>query len=99
METFGIILQAVAFLLALLAAVLLFWVNKEKNHSKHMLVLLLIVLSLLNLNGVLFHTGWYLDFPWFHKIALPFSLLPYPFAWLYIRSVLYVELKFKSMIG
>jgi AraC-like DNA-binding protein len=96
MESFGIILHTAAFWLSILVGIILLWVNKDKSHSKNLLILLLLILSLLNLNSILFQTGWYMSSPWFHKVALPFSLLPYPVAWLYIRSVLLGELKFRK---
>ena len=58
-----------------------------------MLIWLLLLLSLLNLNGVIFHNGWYMQLPWLHKIATPFSLLIMPVTWLYVRSVLKGEIK------
>ncbi|MEY2902284.1 MAG: hypothetical protein RLY89_1390 [Bacteroidota bacterium] len=82
--------------MAILAAAILFWVNKEQSHSKRMLIVVLLVLALLNFNGVFFHAGLYLIYPWFHKIPIPFSLLVAPTAYLYVRSVLKGELKFKK---
>ncbi len=96
MESIGIIFQSVSCLLALLAAGILLLVNQDKIHSNRMLVLLLLVLFILNLNGVLFHTGWFIKYPGFHKTAIPFSLLIYPAAYLYTRSVLQGELKFRK---
>lgn len=61
-----------------------------------MLIIVLLILALLNFNGVFFHAGLYLIYPWFHKIPIPFSLLVAPAAYLYIRSVLKGELKFEK---
>ena len=96
MEQIGIFFQVVSCLLALLAAGILVWVNKEKTHSKFLLVILLIILAILNANGVLFHLGWYLQLPWMHKMAIPFSLLIAPVAYLYMRSVLNGELTYRK---
>ena len=96
MELTGIFFQLVSCLLALLAVAILIWINKEKTHRKHLLVLLLLVLAILNANGVIFHLGWYMKFPWLHKIAIPFSLLIAPAAYLYIRTVLKGELAYKK---
>jgi AraC-like DNA-binding protein len=92
MELLGTLFQTLSALLALLAASILLWVNKEPSHSKKMLIWVLLILSLLNLNGVIYHNGWYMQVPWLHKIAIPFTLLIAPVTWLYIRSVLGVEL-------
>ncbi len=96
MEIFVTIFQSISCILALLAAVILIGVNENQTHSKRILVLLLLVLSILNLNGVLFQTKWFLSYPQFHKIAIPFSVLVYPVAYLYIRSVLLGELRFRK---
>jgi AraC-like DNA-binding protein len=96
MEFLGIIFQIIAFLLAILAVAILTWVNKDKSHSKKLLVILLLILAILNANGVVFHLGWYMKFPWMHKMAIPFSLLIAPFAFLYIRAILNGELTFRK---
>ena len=96
MELTGIFFQFVSCLLAILAVAILIWINKEKTHSKHLLVLLLLVLAILNANGVIFHLGWYMKFPWLHKIAIPFSLVIAPAAYLYIRTVLKGELNYRK---
>ncbi len=84
------------FLLSLLAAAILLWVNKDQSHSKRILIAVLVILSLLNFNGVFFHAGLFLKYPWFHKVLIPFSLLLFPATYLYIRSVLLLEFKFKK---
>ena len=78
MELLGTLFQTLSALLALLAASILLWVNKEPSHSKKMLIWVLLILSLLNLNGVIYHNGWYMQVPWLHKIAIPFTLLIAP---------------------
>jgi AraC-like DNA-binding protein len=93
METLGILFQAFSAFLALMAASILLWINKEHSHSKKLLIYVLSILALLNLNGVIFHKGWYLQVPWLHKIAIPFTLLIAPVSWLYTRSLLRSELK------
>ena len=92
MELLGTLFQSISALLALLAASILLWINKDHSHSKKMLIWVLLILSLLNLNGVIYHNGWYMQVPWLHKIAIPFTLLIAPVTWLYTRSVLGVEL-------
>jgi AraC-like DNA-binding protein len=93
MQSLSVIFNSISCLLAILAAAILFWLNHENSHSKRMLIWLLLLLALLNLNGVIFHNGWYMQLPWLHKIATPFSLLIMPVTWLYVRSVLKGEIK------
>jgi AraC-like DNA-binding protein len=83
-------------LLSILAATILLWVNNEQSHSKRILVAILLILALLNFNGVFFHAGFYLLYPWFHKVLIPFSLLLAPATYIYIRAVLLVEYRFKK---
>lgn len=96
MESIGIFFQSISCLLALLAAAILIWINKDKSHSKHLLILLLLGLAILNANGVIFHLRWYLKYPWLHKIAIPFSLLIAPVSYLYIRTILHGELTYRK---
>lgn len=94
MEFVGNTFQLISVLLGLLAIAILFWVNKDQTHSNRMLGILLLALSILNVNGVLFHSGLYLTFFWLHKVALPFALLVGPAAYVYTRSVVRSEFTF-----
>jgi AraC-like DNA-binding protein len=91
-----IIIKIITIVLGFLAVGILLWVNTESNHSKRVLILFLIVISISNLNGVLFHSGWYLRHPQFHKILYPFALLIAPLSYLYIRSVVWSEFRFRK---
>ena len=93
MEDIIVIFLLVSFLLAFLAAAILIWVNKDQQHSNRFLGMLLIILALTNLNDVFLYKAWFLQFPYLHKFVLPITLLIFPLAWLYIRSVLLGELK------
>ncbi len=96
MEFINIAFQSFSFLLTFLAAGILLFVNKEQTHSSRILALLLLILSFTSLNAVFLHKAWFLLFPYLHKLILPFTLLITPVAWLYIRSVLLGELKFRK---
>jgi AraC-like DNA-binding protein len=61
-----------------------------------MLILLLLAVTIMNINGVLYHNKWYLIFPQFHKVLYPFSLLIAPLSFIYIRSVLFYEFRFRK---
>jgi AraC-like DNA-binding protein len=50
----------------------------------------------MNLNGVAYHTGWYLNHPAFHKLLYPFAMFIAPLSYLYIRSVFLHEYRFKK---
>lgn len=91
----GILFHLFSFLLAMLAAVLLLWVNKEQEHSNRILAWFLILCSVVNLNDAILYGGWFIKIPVFHKVALPFTLLMTPLAFIYLRSVLLGELKFR----
>jgi AraC-like DNA-binding protein len=96
MEFLGIIFGFISFLLAFLAAIILLFVNKELRHSNRILAFMLFFFSLLNLNGVVLYSQWMLKIPWFYKVSAPFSLLITPAAYLYVRSILQGELKFRK---
>lgn len=94
METVGIIFQLVAALLGILAAGILYWVNKDDGHANKVLILLLLTLALLNINGVLYYSRWLLYIPWWHKITQPFAMLVAPLAFIYTRSILRHQYRF-----
>ncbi|MEN9570229.1 MAG: hypothetical protein RL172_1460 [Bacteroidota bacterium] len=96
MDLVSIICQSAALLLATLAIAILLWVNKEKNYSNLLLIALLVILSLLNINGLLYNTQWYLKHPAYHKVLLPLSLLIAPLAYLYTRSVISPDRRLKK---
>ena len=96
MESSVIVFEFISFFLSLLAAVILLFINKEQRHASRMLALFLLILALLNLNGVFLNSQLFLEFPRLHKLTLPFTLLIAPVAYLYMRSVLKGELKLKK---
>jgi AraC-like DNA-binding protein len=89
------IFQSVSLILALLAAAILTFVNRERSLPKVILSVLLVVLGLLELNGILFASGWYLHNPGWHKVLLPLSLLIAPASYLYIRTTLRGEYRLR----
>jgi AraC-like DNA-binding protein len=61
-----------------------------------MLAWLLLTLSITLLNSVFFYSGFDLMYPGLFKIGLPISFLILPAAYIYVRSVLLGELKFRK---
>jgi len=96
MNTFQIAFQFVATFLSLMTITILLWVNGEASHSKRVLVWLLLVVALMNINGLLYHTGIYLSYPQLHKVLHPTTLIIAPVSYLYIRSVLNHEFSFRK---
>jgi len=96
MESFEVVLEFISFLLALLAGSILMWVNKEQHHTNRMLALLLFILSVHNLFCVLIYSKVILQFPWLYRTATPTTLLIAPTAYIYVRSILLGELKFRK---
>jgi hypothetical protein len=94
--TVAFISQITSLIAGLMAIFILGVVNKDISHSKKVLILMLIAVTATNLNGVAYDSGWYAMYPRFHKMLYPFSLLIAPFSYLYIRSVLLYEYKFRK---
>ena len=96
MEFINTAFHVVSLLLALLAASLLLWVNQERKHSNRLLAFLLIIFSFQNLMQILFFSRLILHMPWLLRAFAPLTFLVGPLAFVYIRSVLNDELKFKK---
>lgn len=91
----GILFHLFSFLLAILASVSLLVVNKEQKHFNRILAWFLILCSIVNLNNAILYGGWFVKIPIFHKVVLPFTLLMTPLSYIYLRSVLMAEFKFR----
>lgn len=96
MEYINIIFHIIAFLLASLAATILLWINKERRHSNKLLAYVLLILAFQNLMHIFIITKLIYNVPWLLRSFAPFTFLVGPFAYIYIRSVLNDELKFKK---
>ena len=96
MDVVNIALHIVSCLLALLAAALLFWVNQERKHSNRILAFLLILFALQGLISMLLFSRLILHVPWLLRIFAPTTFLIGPLAYIYIRSVLKDEIKFRK---
>ncbi len=92
----SMVFDPTALLLGVLVLIILLWVNPEKTASKTMLIGVLTVISLLSFNELAYHFRFYLIVPWMHNMLIPFSLLLYPAAWLYVRSVIDGEYNYKK---
>ncbi|HEY4324808.1 MAG TPA: AraC family transcriptional regulator [Mucilaginibacter sp.] len=96
MQEIVLAVMFISFLLTTLAGSLLFWVNKESKISTRNLAFIMFLLAIMSLNYVLRYSGFYVEFPGFHKSLLPFNFLVTPFLWLYVRSVLQRDTKFRK---
>lgn len=96
MEVITISFHTISCLLALLAAALLLFVNKERKHSNRLLAAVLVIFALQNLMLVLLFSKLILKAPIFLRVLAPTTFLLGPAAYLYIRSILKDELEFKK---
>jgi AraC-like DNA-binding protein len=99
MEFINIAFHTVSFLLAILAASLLLWINQERKHSNRLLAFILIIFSFQNLMQIFFFSRLILFIPWLLRAFAPLTFLVGPFVFVYIRSILNDELKFKKQDG
>ncbi|QBN17725.1 helix-turn-helix domain-containing protein [Flavobacterium nackdongense] len=97
MEYLNITFHIFSLLLALLSASLLLWVNQERKHNNRLLAFVLIIFSLQSLMQILFYSRIILITPWLLRVFAPFSFLLGPLVFVYIRSILNDELKFKRL--
>jgi AraC-like DNA-binding protein len=96
MEVLNIAFHLVSFLLAFLAAFLLLWVNRERKHSNRLLAFVLVIFAFQNLVLILLFSRLILEIPWLLRVFAPTTFLVGPAAFVYIRSVLNDELKFRK---
>jgi AraC-like DNA-binding protein len=99
MEFINIAFHTVSFLFALLAASVLLWINQERKHSNRLVAFVLIIFSFQNLMQIFFFSRLILTMPWLLRAFAPLTFLIGPLAFVYIRSILNDELKFKKQDG
>jgi hypothetical protein len=96
MEVINNAFHLVSLLLALLAAILLVWVNQERKHSNRLLAFVLFGLAMQNLMLILLFTRLILEVPLLLRVFAPTTFLIAPAAYIYIRSLINDELRFKK---
>ncbi len=96
MEFINIAFHTVSFLFALLAASVLLWINQERKHSNRLVAFVLIIFSFQNLMQIFFFSRLILTMPWLLRAFAPLTFLVGPLVFVYIRSVLNDELKFRK---
>jgi AraC-like DNA-binding protein len=96
MEIINYIFHSVSCLFALLAAIVLIFVNKDQQHSNRLLALILILFAVQHILLMLLFTGYMLKVPWLVRVFAPTTFLIAPAAYLYFRSVVHNEMKFKK---
>ena len=96
MEIIAIAFHLVSFLLAVLAAALLLWVNQERKHSNRLLAFILLLFAGQNLIHILLFSRLILSAPWLLRAFAPTTFLLGPVVFIYVRSVLKDEIKFRK---
>lgn len=96
MEFTAIAFHAVSFLLAILAAALLIWVNQERKHPNRLLAFILLLFAAQNLIHILLFSKLILKAPWLLRAFAPTTFLIGPLVYIYFRSVLKDEIRFRK---
>jgi AraC-like DNA-binding protein len=96
MENINLGFHIISFLLALLAASILFIFNAERKHSNRLLAFLILLFAYQNLIFLLLFSKIILKVPFLMRSLAPTTFLFGPVSYLYIRSVLNDELKFRK---
>jgi AraC-like DNA-binding protein len=90
-----LILVLFSCLLGLIVALILYFVNRNASFSPRVLAVILCCLAIVLLAGGLTFSGQYMNFPHFWRVAVPFSLSVCPLAYIYVRSVLEQQFRFR----
>jgi AraC-like DNA-binding protein len=96
MEVINISFHGVSGLLASLAAALLLWVNQERKYNNRLLAFILVIFAIQNFMFILLSSRLILEMPWMLRIFAPTTFLLGPVVFIYTRSVLNDELKFRK---
>jgi AraC-like DNA-binding protein len=96
MEIIAIAFHLFSFFLAVLAAALLLWVNQERKHSNRLLAFILLLFAGQNLIHILLFSKLILSAPWLLRTFAPTTFLLGPVVFIYVRSVLKDEIKFRK---
>lgn len=96
MEIINNIFHSISGLFALLAAIVLIFINKDQPHSNRLLATVLILFGIQNILLLMLFTGFMLKVPWLGRVFAPTTFLIAPAAYLYFRSVVQNEMKFKK---
>lgn len=96
MEFIAIAFHLVSFLLAILAASLLLFVNQERKHSNRLLACILILFACQNLIHILLFSRLILSAPWLLRAFAPTTFLLGPVVYIYFRSVINEEIRFRK---
>jgi AraC-like DNA-binding protein len=99
MDLLTIAFHAISLSLALLAALLLLFVNQERRYSSRLLASMLIIFAWQNLVFLLLFTRLIIHLPWVLRIGAPTTFLIGPITFLYFRSILKDESSFKRSDG
>ncbi len=95
-EQISIILASVGLCLGVLICFILLLANKSQVHANRLLTVTVFGLCLAMLQAILIYTGDLLKVPHFFRIPSPFFYLSLATGYLYVRSILNDETKYKK---
>lgn len=85
-----------AFLTGIICATILLTFKKRQSFPNVLLALALIGISLISLSNTFIYTEFYLRFPHFYRSAFPFHYAVPPLLYIYVRTTLSRESKFRK---
>ncbi len=85
-----------AAILGLVSVVILLFFNKRNVFANRLLAVALFGLTFIWLTDILYLLEWIRKVPHFHRTPLPIHLLVAPASYLYVRTLLYDEHRFRS---
>ena len=95
-EKLSIILASAGLCLGILICFILLLANKTQVHANRLLALTVFSLSLAMVQALLIYSGYILKFPHFFRTPSPFFYLALSTSYLYVRSVVNDETRFKK---
>src|SRR6476620_10272440 len=95
-EQVSLILASIGLSLGILICFILLLANKTQVHANRLLALTVFCLSLAMLQAGLIYSRYILEFPTIFRLPSPFFYLSLCTSYLYVRSVVNDETKFKK---
>lgn len=83
-------------IIGLMVAAILYFLNRESSYSARLLAGYLLSISVISLFSAFYHTNFFLYFPHVPRTMVFLSLSASPFAYLYVRSVIQQEYRWKK---
>jgi AraC-like DNA-binding protein len=92
----------VIFVIAILGIIvssILYFLNKEESFSARILAALIFCISLISLSVAAYYTNFFLYYPHFSRVVVFLSLCVAPLSYLYVRTVLEQQFRFRYTDG